>query len=119
MNLHIFERPRTRGPFHRADEVLGTLKRNDFTGWSDDFRKIESRVPRARADIEDAFAHGDTGFLPAIQNYRAPDAMLQSESCQFLIVSTQNIIAIHANTLNVRKHGCMDEIRAPNSGGPA
>ena len=93
-----------------------TLKRDDFTGWSDDFRKIDSRVPRARANIEDAFAHGDTGSLPAIQNYRTPDTMLQSESCQFLIMRTQNIIAIHVNTLNVRKHGCMDEIQAPNSG---
>ena len=119
MNLHIFERPRTRGLFYRADEVLGSLKRNDFTGWPDDFRKIDSRVPGARAYIEDAFADGDTGSLPAIQNYRTPDTMLQSESCQFLIVSTQNIIAIHVNTLNVRKHGCMDEIRASNSGGAA
>src|SRR6266550_9254260 len=119
MNLHIFERPRTRGLFHRADEVLGTLKRNNFTGWSDDFCKIDSRVPWTRAHIEDAFAHGDTGSLPAIQNYRTPDTMLQSESCQFLIVSTQNIIAIHVNTLNVRKLGCMDEIRAPNPAGPA
>jgi|SRR6187549_337384 hypothetical protein len=119
MNLYVRERSSATGLFHCADEVLGTLERNDFTGWSDDFCKIDSRVPRARAHIQDAFAHGDTGSLPAIQNYRTPDTMLQSEPCQFLIVSTQNVIAIHVNTLNVRKHGCMDEIRAPNSGGSA
>jgi hypothetical protein len=65
--------------FHRADEVLGTLKGDDFAGRPDDFRKIESRIPRTRADIEDTFAHRNTGSLPAIQNYRTPDTMLQSE----------------------------------------
>ena len=76
MNLHVRERSRTTRLFHRADEVLGTLKRNHFAGRSDDFRKIDSRVPRARAHVEDAFADGDTGSLPAIQNYRTPDTML-------------------------------------------
>jgi hypothetical protein len=65
--------------FHRADEVLGTLKRDDLPGWPDDFRKVNSPVSRTRAHVEDALADRDTGSLPAIQNYRTPDTMLQSE----------------------------------------
>jgi hypothetical protein len=49
VNLHVPERSCATGLFHRANEVLGTLKCDDFTGRPDDFGKIDSRVARASA----------------------------------------------------------------------
>jgi hypothetical protein len=80
MNLHVPERSCPTGLFHRADEVLGTLKGNNFASSPDDFGKIDGRVARAGTYVENVFANRDTGSLPAIQNYRTPDTMLQPES---------------------------------------
>jgi hypothetical protein len=67
------------GLLQSPDEIFRTLERNDFARWPNDFRQIDSRIARAGADIENAFANCHTGPLPAIQNYRTPHAMLQPE----------------------------------------
>lgn len=96
------------------DEILRTFKRHDFAARPDDFRKIDRRIAGTCADIEDAFTHGDPGPLPAIQNYRTPDTVLQSEPRQFLIMRTQNVIAFHAGKLSTRRGRRIDEFQARN-----
>ena len=85
-----------------------------MASWPDDFRKVNSRVPGTRTHVEDALADCDPGSLPAIQNYRAPHTVLQSESRRLIIVRTQNVIAIHAEKLSAQAHGCIDEFQARN-----
>ncbi len=94
MNLHVRERLRATRFLHGAHELAGTLDRDHFAGRSDNFRKIDSRITRPGSDIEHAAALGDAGLLPAFQNHRAPDAMLQSESRQLLIVRPEDVIAL-------------------------
>jgi hypothetical protein len=61
---------------------------------SDNFSKIDRRVSRSGPDIEDATSTGNARLFPAIQNDRAPGAMLYSQSRQFLVVCAENVIAL-------------------------
>jgi hypothetical protein len=60
---------------------------------SDNLRKIDSRIARTGADIEHTVSNSNACLFPAIQNYWAPGAMLDSQSFQFLVVSPENVIA--------------------------
>jgi hypothetical protein len=97
VNPDVGERARTARFVHRADKVFRSLDRDHFAGRADDLGKIDSGIARASSDIEHALAHGDTGSLPAIQNHRTPNAMLQSESCQLLVVGAKDVIALHCH----------------------
>src|SRR5882672_6454675 len=66
VNFHIRERARPARCFHRADEVLRALERDDFTCRADNFGKIDGRISRAGTHIQDAFANCEACALPAI-----------------------------------------------------
>src|ERR1039457_3348025 len=101
MNLHVRERARTTRFFHGRHKIARALERSHLTTWSDNLRKIDGRVTGARADIEHAFSGGDSGFLPAIQNDRAPDAMLQAEPRNFFLVRAENVILLSGHEMIV------------------
>ena len=61
---------------------------------SNDLGKIDSGIAGTGADIENAAAVDHARFFPAIQNYRPPGAMLDSQSLEFLFVSSENVIAL-------------------------
>ena len=61
---------------------------------ANNLRKIDSGIAGTGADIEDTAAIDHARFLPAIQNYRPPGAMLHSQSLEFLVVSPENVIAL-------------------------
>src|SRR5207302_3202120 len=96
-------RKRTRATrfFHRTDELVRALERDHFAGRPDNFRKIDSRITRAGADIEHATANSDASLLPGLQSYWAPDAMLQSESRNLLVVCAENVVALRCHSSNL------------------
>ena len=76
-----------------VDKIARPLDRDDSSTLAHDFGKIDRGIAGTRADIEHAVAKSNASLFPAIQNYRAPGAMLDSQSLEFFIVSTENIIA--------------------------
>jgi len=102
VNAHVRERPHANRFLHRAYELGRTFERDYFSGRRDNFRKIDGCIARASADIEHAAASGDAGLLPAIQNHRPPDSMLQAQSHQFLVVRTKDVIAFRIHDLAPR-----------------
>src|SRR5439155_5721524 len=94
VNFHIVEQPCTAGCFHGTDKVLRSLEGDYFACRSDNLSEVDSRVTRTGAHVEYAFADCNGCTLPAIQNDRKPDTMLQSEPGYFLFMRAKNIVAI-------------------------
>jgi hypothetical protein len=94
MNLDIRKRVRSDGVFGRVDKITRPLDRDDSSTGSNDLGKIDSGIPGTGTDIENAAAVDHARFFPAIQNYWAPGAMLDSQSLEFLVVSSENVIAL-------------------------
>src|SRR5437773_7651276 len=100
VNLYVRKRASATRFFCRTHELTRTFDRDYYTRRPDNLRKIDSGITRPGADIEHAAAHGDTGFLPAIEDHGAPDSMLQTKSRQLLIVRAENIIAFPIHNLS-------------------
>jgi hypothetical protein len=73
---------------------MRTFERSDHAAWSNNFGKIDSCVAGASTNVEHVFADCDPCPLPAIQNNRAPNAMLESQPGEFLVVRAENVIAV-------------------------
>lgn len=84
---------RERVLLNRADKIMRTLDRDDASAPADDFRKIDSRIARPGANVENAATGFDAGIGPTLQNNRLPGAMLNAESLQFLLMRSKNVIA--------------------------
>src|SRR6516225_3871723 len=85
----------------RVYKIPGPLERDDSTGRPDDVRKIDSCVPGTRADIQNAFASGDTSPFPAIEHNPTPRVVLHAESGNFFLARTENVIALRCHQVTV------------------
>jgi len=108
---------RSDGVLNRVDKITRALDCDDSSGWSNDFGKIDSRITGTGANVEHMFADSDAGSLPAIQDDRTPDAVLQSEPGQFLVVRAEDVIAFRCHESMVANRGgfatrILNEIRA-------
>jgi hypothetical protein len=83
--------------FKGADEIVRTLKGDDFAGRPDNLGEIKAGVARPGSDIKHAFTDGDTGPLPAVEDVRPPNPVLQSEPLQLLIVGPKDVIAFRCH----------------------
>ena len=76
------------------DETRGTFDPEHSASGAHDLREIRRRIARTGADIEHAPAMGDADAVPAIRHRVAPDAMLQAEPCDFVVVRPEHVIGL-------------------------
>jgi hypothetical protein len=75
-------------------EARGALDRHHPALWTHDVGEIGRREAGSRADVQHLRPRTDAGAPPALEHGGPPDAVLQSEPFQFLVVCAQEVRAL-------------------------
>src|SRR4051812_42791401 len=86
-----------------GEETRRTFHAEDGTRRSDDFRQIRRGVTRAGTDIDHPPAMRDANPLPAFRDRRTPNAMLQTEPRDFIVMGAEDVVGF--GLAHERKHG--------------
>ena len=78
----------------RLDEARGALDGDDPSRRPHDFREVGGGEARSRADVEHLRARADAGAAPALEHGRPPDAVLQAEALELLVVGAEEVSAL-------------------------
>ncbi len=65
---------------------------------ADDFRQVEGRVARSRADIQHNLSAGDPSLPPQIEHAGSPDAMLHAQPLDFGVMGSDDVGFFLAHT---------------------
>src|SRR5438046_6233432 len=94
VNIDLGKRLGLDGALDRVYKITRPFDCDYPSAGSDNFSEIDRRIARSGGDIEDATSIGNGRRFPAIQNDRAPGAMLYSQSRQCLLVCAEDVIAL-------------------------
>src|SRR5688572_30539202 len=78
----------------RLDEARGALDGDDPSRRAHDLGEVRRGKARSRADVDDLRARADAGAAPAVEHGRPPDAVLQAETLELLVVRSEEVGAL-------------------------
>ena len=103
---HVREAVLRTHPAAGRDEARRTLDGDDLARTADDPGEVRGRIAGSRADVQNAPAGRDAGLPPAVLYGRPPDAVLQPEARELLVVRAEEIVAVGRHGAGFTGHGC-------------
>ncbi len=90
-----------------ADESVRFVDGDDEAGGADELGQVEGGVSRAGADIEHARAGLDAGLFPEVDGRLGPEAVLDAQADEFLVVGSEEVFAVVGHGARVGDAGML------------